>query len=87
VPPTAGYPRPTSASPSLPFDPLAIVAIIAAFFFGPVALLMAITSIGRARKNGVSAALSVVALLVAVAMTTFQLGLGSILDNLMSVIG
>lgn len=87
VPSTAGYPRPTPAAQSLPFDPFAIVAIIAAFFYGPLGLLLAITSIGRARKNRVSVALSVVALLVAVAMTTFQFGLGSVLGGLAGVLG
>ena len=53
----------------MPFDPLAIVAIIASFFFGPVGLFLAFSSLGRARKNGVSPALSVIALLVGIVAT------------------
>ena len=85
-PSTTGYPRPVPVESRVPFDPLAIVAIIASFFFGPVGLFLAITSIGRARKSGASIALSVIALLVGVAMTTSQFGLAGMLGDLGNIL-
>lgn len=85
-PSRAGYPPQAGTRPRAPFDPLAIVAIIASFFFGPVGLLLAITSIGRARRSGASIALSLIALLVGVAMTTSQLGLTGMLGDLTTIL-
>ncbi len=53
---------------------MALGALIAAFFFGPLGVLLALASIGRARKNQVSVTVSVIALLVAIVMTAVTLG-------------
>lgn len=70
-----------------PFDPLAIVAIIASFFFGPVGLFLAFSSLGRARKNGASPALSLIALMVGLVATAMLMGGGALLSTLFSGVG
>ncbi|MDO8106016.1 hypothetical protein Q6348_02265 [Isoptericola sp. b441] len=79
---------PVQARPSgftLPFDPLAVVAIVLAFLFPPLGVVVALISLNRARQNDVSPALSVIALLVAIGMNLVAFGglaaLGGLLQS------
>lgn len=67
-----GRPQPVAVPP---FDPLALVAIVMAFFLPPIALVVAVASVRRAARAGKNVTLSVLAVLVAGIATLVNLGL------------
>ncbi len=73
---------------SLPFDPLALGAFFVIFFAPPIALLIAIASLRRAAKAGISPVLSWIALLAAGFATLLSLGLvAAVIDAIQSTAG
>ncbi len=66
--------RPSSVR-TASFDPMAIVAIVLTFVLPPVALALALASLGRSYKTGVSPALSWLSVLVAGVGTLITFGI------------